>query len=260
MPFAHRLWLSVAWSDNAAANTILRDVGLDYIDAVLTGAQLYDPIENVGARAARAYGYAKDSPDALLDEGVWPGGSPLRPRISEFREAFNGDSPEQAATVRTLLCFATALDQGLVISSIDSAQMLSLMRLPEWATGARGARIPAIGLDGNPIIDADGPSYVDGVPSFVVGAFDEFVDDADVGLRVASRNRPFADAAAKLGVSQGKLADVAIVNVPTTDGRVLYWAVAFVANADPGGYEQFDLGTNQYGIALRDIVRQWMTP
>lgn len=256
MPFAHRLWLSIAWSDNAAASTVLKDLGLVYVDAVLAGSRLYDSGLNVGARAAMSYGA---TPDKLLSgTPVWSPGSALNRRISDFKSGQHGKPPRQAGTVRMLLCFVGSLHQGIVISASDSEQMLSLMRPPKWSIGERGRQAPAIGLDGNPMIDEDGNArYVDGVASFVVDAIDDFVDDPTIGLPVADSYRAFAEAAAKLGIASGKLADVAIVDVPTTVGPRLNWLIAFsrcpntaLDGVKPEAYE--------YDLILKDVITEWM--
>jgi hypothetical protein len=99
---------------------------------------------------------------------------------------------------------------------------------------------------------------VDGVDSFILSAFDEFVGDPEVELWVNDSGRPFTDAAAKIGFAEGKLSDVAIVNIRTTDGRVLHWGVAFLANRQ--GSDDFDPRSNQSGKALKTIVQQWLRP
>ena len=257
MPFGQRLWLTTAWSDNAAATTCATDIGFDYIDAVMRASHLYDPAANAGARLALTYA---DSTD-LLDAGTWARGTALFQRISNFRGLSQGAAPRHAATVRSLLCFAAALDARTLISAADSDQMVALMRPLRWATGERGQAMPAFGLDGNPILDDDGSSeHVDGVDSFILSAFDEFVDDASIGLHVGDSWRPFRDAAAKIGILGNKLADVALVTIDTTDGRTLHWGIAFVGNRCDNEDDRFKPGSNQYGTALKEIVRQWLAP
>jgi hypothetical protein len=211
---------------------------------------------------------------ALIDAGVWRRGAPLFQRISQFRGRSQGAAPRHAATVRTLLCFAASLDSRQLISAADSDQMLSLMRPLRWATGQCGAKIVAIGLDGRAMLDEHRkPKYVDGMDSFIVEAFDEFVDDSSLGLYVADSNRPFADAAGKIGIvvqqqslpngkisERTKLADFAIVTINTTDGRVIHWGLAFLANQSSSEDDPFEIGSNQYGIALKEIIRRWMAP
>ena len=252
MPFGRRLWLTTAWSDNAAATTCILDIGLDYIGALLSAAHLYDTTSNAGPRLAETYA----TPNKLLDAGTWRRGTSKFTRISQFRYDARGKSnnPHQAATVRTLLCFATALDQRLLISAADSEQMLSLMRPLKWATGSHGLGNEIIGLDGNPVLNPSGsPVRVNGVSSFLLNAFEKYV------LVGPDPDRPFKDAAAKIGIVGRKLADLAIVTLVNADGSpVLHWAVAFLANLRPVDADDFDIEMNQYGLALREIVDQWM--
>jgi hypothetical protein len=258
MPFGHRLWLTTAWSDNAAATTCATDVGFDYIDALMSASGLYNPARNIGARLSMTY---KDSSDAI-DRGTWRHGTPQFDRVSQFTGQSQGNSPHQAATARTLLCFIAALDARELISAADSEQMLALMRPLRWATGERGAGVPAFGLDGNPMLQDDGSSeHVDGVDSFILGAFDDFVDDPSIDLRVTSSWRPFVDAAGKIGIVGTTLADLALVIIKDTSGTLaLHWGIAFTNDNGHSSDEFWKPASNQYGRALAAIVRKWRSP
>jgi len=253
MPFGHRMWLMTAWSDNAAATTCIADLGLDYIEAVLRGARMYDALDNVGARLAKTYATS----NALLDAGTWqPGRDPLYARISEFRTQSRGAAPRQAATVRAMLAFVAALDGRALISAADSNQMLALLRPLRWATGTNRDQVPALDFNGRPRKDRHGaPLYVDGVGSFILRAFRRCIVDSTIGLDVEDPTLPFDDAASKLGIADDTLSDLGLVSITPTFGPLIHWGVAFLG--DEAG-DNFNAAAKRYAQAIGEIVRLWI--
>jgi hypothetical protein len=143
IPFAKRLWLTCAWSDNAAATSCWKDLGREYQKILMTESGFYSVKDGKaeGFRSGATYFgqweiheidqlsisvLEKETLRAYLADGFGP------PLI-------------HSGTVGTLLAFLVALAQRNLINSDASNEMISLLRMRYYLSSS-GRSVEGFGI------------------------------------------------------------------------------------------------------------------
>jgi hypothetical protein len=126
LPFAHRLWMTIRWSDQVAATTCLKDLGFDYINAVMRRSGLQDS-SGKGLRIYETFGNLPDNSsgiDARYSPKTW-----------------RNENPLHGATARSLAALLVAIMRPDLVKPEDfsaSASAIKSFLRTLWYTRYRG--------------------------------------------------------------------------------------------------------------------------
>ena len=137
LKFAKRLWMTIRWSDQVAATTVLKDSGLDYVDGVMVLSGLRKA-DGRGLCARLTFG---NPPKAASAIAAWP--PELKDKLKlydpEQLAAMTFDKKQlarQGGTARAVVNLFVALVRGtegrtdkVAISPADSQEMAGLLRM-----------------------------------------------------------------------------------------------------------------------------------